>query len=134
MTAAKHPPNAARRTYLWHGQGVVAKAPPYLLERVADSTLPDETLTPLERAGAAVAQRRGAGPGRRAGRDKAGAARRGPSTREMSRLVVRDVPARGARSHRGLIAPPETLERATGAYADASPIDQVAVGPPGSMA
>jgi hypothetical protein len=47
MTAAKRPPN---RAYHRHGQGVVAKALPYLLERVAESTLPDETLTPLELA------------------------------------------------------------------------------------
>ena len=50
MTAEKRAPNPARRPYLRHGQGVVAKALPYLLERAAASTLPDETLTPLERA------------------------------------------------------------------------------------
>jgi len=33
-------------------------------------------------------------------------------------------------SHRGLTAPPEALERATGAYADASPVNQLAVGGP----
>lgn len=39
-----------RRPYQRHGQGVVTKALPYLLERVADGKFPDAQLTPLELA------------------------------------------------------------------------------------
>jgi hypothetical protein len=46
MTAAKHPPKRASHQ---HGQGFVAKALPYLLERVADIT-PRRDAHPPERA------------------------------------------------------------------------------------
>ncbi len=39
-----------KRAYHKHGQGVVTKALPYLLERVVDDRLPDDALTPLETA------------------------------------------------------------------------------------
>jgi hypothetical protein len=118
MTAARHSP---KRAYQQHGRGFVRKALPYFLERVPIARCPTRRSPPRARR-AAVAPRSGAGPGRRASRDRAGAARRGPSTREISRLVVRE-------SHRGLIASPETLGRATGAYVDAPPVNQLAVGP-----
>lgn len=47
--AAKRPPNRAR-TYHRSGQHTVAKALPYLVERVADGKVPDAQLTPLELA------------------------------------------------------------------------------------
>ena len=51
MTAARPPQNRARRRpYHRHGQGLVTKAIPYLVERVKDPALRDDALTPVERA------------------------------------------------------------------------------------
>ncbi len=44
------PQRRAKRPYNPSGQHVVAKAVPYLVQRVTDPSVPDETLTPLERA------------------------------------------------------------------------------------
>ena len=50
MTAARPPQNRARqRPYHRHGQGLVTKAIPYLVERVKDPALRDDALTPVER-------------------------------------------------------------------------------------
>ena len=48
MTLAKAPPN--RRPYHRHGRGVVDRALPYLLERIKDVVIPEEDLSPVERA------------------------------------------------------------------------------------
>jgi hypothetical protein len=48
VTPSKPRPDGAKRPYHRHGNGVVTKALPYLLERVADERLRDEELTPLE--------------------------------------------------------------------------------------
>ncbi len=53
--AAKRPPNRAR-AYHRSGEHTVARALPYLLERVADEKLPAEQLTPLEAAARAWRQ------------------------------------------------------------------------------
>jgi hypothetical protein len=46
---SKRPQNSGgQRPYHRHGRGVVVKALPYLMERVADRTLLDEALTPVE--------------------------------------------------------------------------------------
>ncbi len=50
VTASKRQRNGARRPYYRHGEAIVAKTLPDLLERVADDKLPDEALTPLKAA------------------------------------------------------------------------------------
>jgi len=50
MTPAKPPQNSTKRPYQRSGLHVVNKALPYLLERVTDLAIPDETLSPVELA------------------------------------------------------------------------------------
>ena len=50
MTASRPPRNRARRPYHQHGQGVVSRALPHLMERVLDPALPETALSLIERA------------------------------------------------------------------------------------
>jgi len=50
MTPPGPPQDRARRPYHRAGLHVVSRALPYLLERVADPAIPDEALSPVERA------------------------------------------------------------------------------------
>jgi hypothetical protein len=49
MTAQPRRKRVRRRPYLASGHLIVAKAAPYLVERVADLRVPDDALTPVER-------------------------------------------------------------------------------------
>jgi hypothetical protein len=49
MAARSRPKRVRRRQYLASGHLIVAKAAPYLVERVADLRVPDDALTPVER-------------------------------------------------------------------------------------
>jgi hypothetical protein len=50
MTAPRSPQNQARRAYHQHGQGIVSRALPHLMERVLDPGLSETVLSPVERA------------------------------------------------------------------------------------
>ncbi len=50
MTPSRRPRNRSTRDYHRSGQHIVARALPYLLERVAGEKLSHDALTPLERA------------------------------------------------------------------------------------
>ena len=50
MTPPNPPQNRAKRPYQRSGLHVVSKALPYLLERITDPAVPDETLSPVELA------------------------------------------------------------------------------------
>lgn len=56
MTPPNPPQNRAKRPYQRSGLHVVNKALPYLLERVTDPAIPDETLSPVELAARAWRQ------------------------------------------------------------------------------
>ncbi len=56
MTPPKSPRNRVKRPYQHSGHHVVNKALPYLLERVTDPAIPDETLSPVELAARAWRQ------------------------------------------------------------------------------
>ncbi len=56
MTPPKSPRNRVKRPYQHSGHHVVNKALPYLLERVTDPSVPDETLSPVELAARAWRQ------------------------------------------------------------------------------
>jgi hypothetical protein len=56
MTPSNPPQNRAKRPYQRSGLHVVRKALPFLLERVADPAVPDESLSPVELAARAWRQ------------------------------------------------------------------------------